>query len=56
MVNDVITVIKPTHNWKSHGLDKLQNFWIKWFSVLHKDLNRDINDTIIKTQKISLRG
>jgi len=34
------------HNWKYPGLDKLLNFWIKRFSVIHEELTRAINDTI----------
>jgi hypothetical protein len=37
MVDVIIKVMKQTH--------KLQNFWIKWFSVRDEELTRAINDT-----------
>jgi len=37
---------EQTHDWKSASFDKLQNFWIKRFSVMHEDLTRAINDMI----------
>jgi len=37
MVNVIIKVIKQTH--------KLQNFWIKWFSIGDEELTRAINNT-----------
>jgi len=37
MIDVIIKIIKQTH--------KLQNFWIKWFSVGDEGLTRAINDT-----------
>ena len=33
-------------NWKSPGLDQVQNFWIKYFSALHRALTRSCNTVI----------
>jgi len=45
--------LKLAHNWRSPGLDKLQNFLIKLFSVMHDDLTRAICD-ITEDPKISV--
>ena len=54
-VDEMIKVIKQTHNWKSPGLDKLQHFWVNWFFVMPEDLTRAVTD-MIKDPKIFLQG
>jgi len=52
MTNESITfehisqVIKKLHNWKSPGLDKIQNYWWKNFPCLHQHLALHINRII----------
>jgi len=55
MVDQMLKVIKQTHNWKSPGLDKLQHFWVKWFFVMPEGLTRALTD-MIKGPKIFLQG
>lgn len=50
--NDVLKAIKKAQNWKAPGPDKLQNFWIKSFSALHKDLARAMNEVMRKPTTI----
>jgi hypothetical protein len=40
----MIKVVRQTHNWKSHGLFKLQHFWVKWFFVMPAGLTRALSD------------
>jgi hypothetical protein len=54
MVDEIIKVLKQTNNWKSAGLDKLQNCWIKWFSVMREDLTRAINVMIKEPKNIPM--
>jgi len=55
MFDELIKVIKHTHNWKSPGLDKLQHFWVKWFFVMPEDITKSPPD-MIKDPKIFLQG
>jgi hypothetical protein len=50
-VDEIIKVIKEMHNWKYPGLDRLLNFWVKLYCVMHEEPTRAINDAI-KNQKL----
>lgn len=39
-------ILKSLHNWKSPGLDKVQNFWIKNLDSLHGQLASAFNSAI----------
>jgi len=54
-VDEMIKVIKQTHNWKSPGLDKLQHFWVKWFFVMPEDLTMALTDMIKSPKNIPTR-
>jgi len=45
---EVTLVLKKASNWKSPGLDKVTNFWLKHMDALHEDLAREYTK-IIKT-------
>jgi hypothetical protein len=53
-VDEIIKAFKQTHNWKSPRLDKLQDCYIKPFSVMHEDLTRAINEMIKSPKNIPL--
>jgi len=42
----VTTAVKHISNWKSPGLDKLPNFWLKYLSSAHSHLIKCFNDFI----------
>ncbi len=44
-------VIRSTHNWKSPGPDKVENFWIKQLTSLHMKLTEAYN-SILKGQVV----
>lgn len=52
MVVDYVTteqvkhIISKTHNWKSPGPDKIQNFWLKRLPAVHEKLALLINECI----------
>jgi len=39
---------KKLANWKSPGIDQVQNFWIKYFTALHPTLIKNANEIINK--------
>ncbi|KAL1447199.1 hypothetical protein WDU94_005635 [Cyamophila willieti] len=45
-VNDVQNVVNRAHNWKSPGLDKIHNYWWKYFTSVHPHLGHHINNVI----------
>ncbi|EEB19129.1 reverse transcriptase, putative [Pediculus humanus corporis] len=49
---DLETCLKNTANWKSPGLDRVQNFWIKNFTSTHKYLMVSINKLIMGRQEM----
>ena len=38
-INEMTTVIKFSHNWKTPGIDKVHGFWLKYLPSMHKQLN-----------------
>lgn len=51
-VNDVQVVIKKTINWRTPGLDKIHNFWIKHLSAIHAPLTKAFNEAIANPKTI----
>ena len=43
---EVILALKKTSNWKSPGIDKVPNFWLKNLERLHGSLATEYNDIV----------
>lgn len=43
---DVTQVAKRIHNWKAPGSDKIQNYWLKYFTSSHEYLANTLNHLI----------
>lgn len=43
---EILAVIRKTHNWKSPGTDQIHNFWYKQLSAIHPSLTSEINKVI----------
>jgi hypothetical protein len=39
----IIIIIIIAHNWKSSGIDQLQNYWLKVFPATHRNITRNFN-------------
>jgi len=39
------------HNWKSHGNDQIQNYWLKAFSTTHRRIAKNFNAIIEEPEK-----
>lgn len=52
--DDVTQAIKKTLNWKAPGPDKIQNYWIKYFSATHKHIATALNHLIKNPQDMPL--
>jgi len=46
VLDELTTAVKHISNWKSPGLDKLPNFWLKYLSSAHSHLVKCFNDLI----------
>ena len=44
--DEMLTTVKKLANWKSPGLDQVQNFWMKHLTSLHPKLTDVINHTV----------
>ncbi|KAI5718661.1 hypothetical protein M8J77_024813 [Diaphorina citri] len=49
---DVRNIVKHLHNWKAPGLDKIHNYWWKYFTSVHTHLAYHINDVIQYPEKM----
>ena len=47
---DIIISLKS--NWKSPGIDKVPNFWLKNLDEVHKDIVREYNKIILNPENI----
>ena len=45
-INEMTTVIKFSHNWKTPGADKVHNFWLKYLTSMHKQLLEAFNEIL----------
>jgi hypothetical protein len=45
-LDDVKCAIKKTLNWKAPGPDKVQNYWIKYFTATHTHITNALNHII----------
>ena len=45
-LEETVTAIKQSSNWKTPGKDGIANFWLKHLTTLHKDLTNAYNDCI----------
>ena len=48
--DEIKKTIKQTSNWKTPGIDKLHNFWIKKLDVLHPALTSAYNNTLVSNR------
>lgn len=51
-LDDILHVVKRLHNWKSPGLDKIQNYWWKYFTSVHVHLKIHFNDIFRNPSKM----
>lgn len=49
---DQIEAIKRTHSWKAPGLDKIHNYWFKYYTAIHGKLTELCNETIEEPNKL----
>lgn len=47
-IEELVRVIKKTHNWKAPGVDKVHNYWYKYFPAIHPKMVQLINEMIAK--------
>lgn len=45
-LEETLTAIQKSSNWKAPGIDGIENFWLKHMPALHKDLTYAYNKCI----------
>ena len=48
---EVILALKKSNNWKSPGVDKVPNFWLKNLEAMHEDIAREYTEIIMTPMK-----
>lgn len=51
-LEDIKAAISKTHNWKAPGDDKIQNYWLKSFTSIHKPLTNIFQNFVQGTEAI----
>ena len=48
---DITLYLSKARNWKSHGSDQIQNYWLKAFQATHSHITKNFNAIIEEPEK-----